>query len=84
MRAPSLRHALARAAGAAAALLMSLTVPPPTARAASGPDSLVVRTDRGWVRGAAVHDAGRVFQGTPFTAPPTGALRWRPPRPAAR
>ncbi|GGU08375.1 carboxylesterase/lipase family protein [Streptomyces coeruleorubidus] len=82
MRAPSLRHALARAAAAVAALLLSLTVPPPTAHARSGTDSLVVRTDRGWVRGAAVHDGGRVFQGIPFAAPPTGELRWRPPRPA--
>ncbi|MFI9825067.1 carboxylesterase/lipase family protein [Streptomyces sp. NPDC052013] len=84
MRAPSLRHALARAATAVAALLLSLTVPPLSAHAHSGPDSLLVRTDRGWVRGATVHDGGRVFHGIPFAAPPTGELRWRPPRPAAR
>ncbi|MFC9914682.1 carboxylesterase/lipase family protein [Streptomyces sp. NPDC127197] len=84
MRAPSPSHPLARATAVVAALLLSLTVPPPAARADSGPDSLVVRTDRGWVRGAAVRDGGRVFQGIPFAAPPTGELRWRPPRPAAR
>ncbi|MFF8973522.1 carboxylesterase/lipase family protein [Streptomyces sp. NPDC014995] len=84
MRAPSLRPLLARATAALAALLLSLTVPAPTARAASDPDSLVVRTDRGWVRGAAVRDGGRVFHGIPFAAPPTGEMRWRPPRPAAR
>ncbi|MFH8804227.1 carboxylesterase/lipase family protein [Streptomyces sp. NPDC017936] len=83
MRAPSLRPALARATAALSALLLSLTVPAPTARAASGPDTLVVRTDQGWVRGAAVRDGGRVFHGIPFAAPPTGVLRWRPPRPAA-
>lgn len=82
-RATRPRPAPARAAAAFAALLLSLTVSPHTARAASGPDSLVVRTDRGWVRGAAVRDGGRVFQGIPFAAPPTGGLRWRPPRPAA-
>ncbi|MFI9542731.1 carboxylesterase/lipase family protein [Streptomyces sp. NPDC052016] len=84
MRAPILRAVPARAAAALSALLLSLTVPAPTARAASDPDSLVVRTDRGWVRGAAVRDGGRVFHGIPFAAPPTGELRWRPPRPAAR
>ncbi|MDQ1012486.1 para-nitrobenzyl esterase [Streptomyces sp. V4I23] len=84
MRAPSLRHALARATAAVAALLLSLTVPAPAARADSGPGSLAVRTDRGWVRGAADRDGGRVFQGIPFAAPPTGELRWRPPQPAAR
>ncbi|MFJ5779496.1 carboxylesterase/lipase family protein [Streptomyces sp. NPDC093094] len=84
MRAPSLRHFLARATAAVAALLLLLTVPPPAAHAHSGPDSLVVRTDRGWVRGAADRDGGRVFEGIPFAAPPTGELRWRPPRPVAR
>ena len=78
------RPALARTAAVFAALLLTLTVPPASARSGTGPDSPVVRTDRGWVRGKAAHDGGRVFQGTPFAAPPTGELRWRPPRPAAR
>ncbi|MBC2908325.1 carboxylesterase/lipase family protein, partial [Streptomyces cupreus] len=84
MSSPSLRHPLAWAMAAIAALLLSLTAPPATARADAGHDSLVVRTDRGLVRGAVGRDGGRVFQGVPFAAPPTGELRWRPPRPAAR
>ncbi|MFP1625620.1 carboxylesterase family protein [Streptomyces sp. 5K101] len=43
-----------------------------------------MRTSHGWVRGAAGHDGGRVFQGIPFAAPPTGERRWRPPQPVAR
>ncbi|MFI6007544.1 carboxylesterase/lipase family protein [Streptomyces sp. NPDC051243] len=90
MSSPSPRHTLARAMATVAVLLLplllSLTTPPPTARADAGPghDSLVVRTDRGWVRGAVGRDGGRVFHGVPFAAAPTGALRWRAPRPAAR
>ncbi|MDC0770872.1 carboxylesterase/lipase family protein [Streptomyces sp. HD] len=85
MRSPSLRNALSRATTVLLALLLSfLTAPPSTARAAAAHDSLVVRTDRGWVRGAAHRDGGRVFQGIPFAAPPTGRSRWRPPRPAER
>ncbi|MFE0252384.1 carboxylesterase/lipase family protein [Streptomyces sp. NPDC059010] len=84
MRARCLGPTLARTTTVLAALLLSLTVPAPTALAGSGPDSLVVQTDRGRVRGAAVRDGGRVFHGIPFAAPPTGELRWRPPRPAAR
>ncbi|WP_345016592.1 carboxylesterase/lipase family protein [Streptomyces shaanxiensis] len=85
MRPLSLRHpTLARATAAFAALLLSLTVLPLTARAHSGADSLLVRTDRGWVRGTAARDGGRVFHGIPFAAPPTGELRWRPPRSAPR
>ncbi|MFJ8635575.1 carboxylesterase/lipase family protein [Streptomyces sp. NPDC093568] len=84
MRAPRLRTTPARATATFAALLLSLILPPPTARADSGPASLVVHTDRGWVRGTAVRDDGRAFHGIPFAAPPTGELRWRPPRPAAR
>ncbi|GAB7038342.1 carboxylesterase/lipase family protein [Catenuloplanes sp. NPDC020197] len=38
---------------------------------------LVVRTDRGRVRGR-----DGVFKGIPFAAPPTGELRFRPPAPA--
>ncbi|MFF2206351.1 carboxylesterase family protein [Streptomyces sp. NPDC058145] len=60
MRSPSLRNTLARAVIAALALLLSsLAVPPPMARADAAHDSLVVRTDRGWVRGAARRDGGR-------------------------
>lgn len=78
------RPAPARATAVFTALLLTLTVPPTTARSDTGPDSLVVRTDRGLVRGTAARDGGRVFQGIPFAAPPTGELRWRPPRSAAR
>ena len=84
MRSPRLRRISARAMTAVATLLLSLTIPPATARAAAAHDSLFVRTDHGWVLGAAGRDGGRVFQGIPFAAPPTGTLRWRPPRPAAR
>ncbi|GAA5707347.1 carboxylesterase/lipase family protein [Streptomyces avermitilis] len=84
MRSSSSRPALATAVTVVAALLLSLTTPPVTAHADADHDSLVVRTDRGWVRGAAGRDRGRIFQGIPFAAPPTGDLRWRPPRPAAR
>ncbi|MFC0114984.1 carboxylesterase family protein [Kibdelosporangium aridum] len=49
--------------------------------AAAGPATLVF-TDRGPVQGA-VSGEVRSFQGIPFAAPPVGALRWRPPQPAA-
>ncbi|MFF5532447.1 carboxylesterase/lipase family protein [Streptomyces cinerochromogenes] len=85
MSMPSPRTTLARALTAIVVLLLSaLAIPPLPARAGAAHDSPVVRTDRGWVRGAAGPDGGRVFQGIPFAAPPTGGLRWRPPRPAAR
>lgn len=38
----------------------------------------VVFTERGPVRGE-VTQAGRAFRGIPYTKPPIGALRWRPP-----
>jgi para-nitrobenzyl esterase len=50
--------------------------------AASGGDP-IVRIDSGAVRGVAL-PGGYAFRGMPYAAPPTGQLRWRPPRrPAA-
>ncbi|HME80039.1 MAG TPA: carboxylesterase family protein [Mycobacterium sp.] len=50
----------------------------------AGPlDAGVVRTSMGVVRGMAAADY-RLFQGIPYAAPPVGALRWQPPRPAAK
>lgn len=46
-------------------------------------ERLVVDTDRGRVRGVG-HGAYRSFEGIPYAAPPTGALRWRLPEPASR
>ena len=43
---------------------------------------LVVRTDDGLVEGLRTTQA-REFLGIPYAAPPTGALRWSPPQPAA-
>ena len=43
---------------------------------------LVVPTSDGLVQGLSTSEA-REFLGIPYAAPPTGALRWRPPQPAA-
>ncbi|MGH6877298.1 MAG: carboxylesterase/lipase family protein [Rhizomicrobium sp.] len=40
-----------------------------------------VRTDAGLVQGVRT-DGLNVYEGIPFAAPPTGALRWRKPQPA--
>ncbi len=41
-----------------------------------------MQTDKGLVEGS-IQDGVTVFEGVPFAAPPVGALRWRPPQPAA-
>jgi para-nitrobenzyl esterase len=46
-------------------------------------DSALAHTAGGTVRGE-VRDGLRVWRGIPYAAPPVGALRFRPPRPAAR
>src|SRR6266702_346195 len=80
------RRSISRLA-AAAGLAVGLTgMATGTAVAAghsqTGSAPLVVRTDKGAVQGFFTADA-REFLGIPYAAPPVGALRWRPPRPAA-
>ncbi len=70
-------RALAGTAVPLALVVGALTAPPASARTAP-----VVVTDRGAVRGAEGAGVDR-FLGIPYAAPPTGALRWRAPRPAA-
>jgi para-nitrobenzyl esterase len=61
-----------------AAALLALTVPTAAAREDHAD---VVRVSGGAVQGRLV-DQVREFSGIPYAAPPVGALRWRPPRPA--
>jgi para-nitrobenzyl esterase len=81
------RRRLLTAAGVALALAgaMGLTAGSAVASAATpaGLSALVVQTDKGAVRGMFSADS-REFLGVPYAAPPVGALRWRPPQPAAR
>jgi para-nitrobenzyl esterase len=79
------------AAGAAATAVLTAAAACTTATATSSTSSnasknrtatLVVATAGGAVRGKTVA-ATREFLGIPYAAPPVGALRWQPPRPAA-
>lgn len=54
-----------------------------TANASPAPHDPVVPTTGGLVRGVTTEN-GDQFLGIPYAAPPVGALRWQPPRPAAR
>src|SRR5215471_4973622 len=79
---------LGASTGAAAARTVTAARPVTAARTAAArapawPAPLVVRTDKGAVRGLRASGA-REFFGIPYAAPPVGALRWRAPRPAAR
>ncbi|MEV7394230.1 carboxylesterase family protein [Streptomyces sp. NPDC091215] len=73
------------------ALILSMTAVgllPATASAAasvtaSASAPTVVPTDKGTVRGARSQGVER-FLGIPYATAPTGSLRWKPPRPAAR
>ncbi|MET7827133.1 carboxylesterase family protein [Streptomyces sp. NPDC005386] len=69
----------------AAALLMAAVTPAdarPGLVASAGQGGVVVRTELGLVRGVS-HGAYATFEGLPYAAPPTGALRWQAPVPAA-
>ncbi|URM92384.1 carboxylesterase family protein [Streptomyces sp. MRC013] len=75
------RVVAAVAALAAAATAASVSPAPGSGGGAAGGET--VRTETGWVRG--VRSGGHtVFYGIPYAAPPTGAYRWAPPRPAGR
>ena len=81
------RSRLARAAALAVALAVSCAVPPAAAHPRPGPPAdptaPVVRVEGGAVQGSVSAD-GRRFLGIPYAAAPAGALRFAPPRPAAR
>ncbi|MGC2160574.1 MAG: carboxylesterase family protein [Silvibacterium sp.] len=64
-------------------LALALLVAAPLVAYAS--NSLVIKTDKGKVRGAFTTDNQvRAFKGIPYAAPPVGDLRWQPPQPAAK
>ena len=77
------------AAGAAATAVLTAATACTTATTATATPNtsknhesgLVVATVGGAVRGKAAA-AGEEFLGIPYAAPPVGALRWQPPRPA--
>ncbi|HXT87894.1 MAG TPA: carboxylesterase family protein, partial [Trebonia sp.] len=66
---------------AASALVAGVTAAAPAASAHPG-QGLIVRTDKGLIEGTSAEGTSQ-FLGIPYAAPPTGALRWAAPQPAA-
>src|ERR1700752_4327564 len=63
--------------------VLALCMVLPLVAYASNP--LVIKTDKGKVRGALTDDGKvRAFKGIPYAAPPVGELRWQPPQSAAK
>lgn len=52
----------------------------PVSQDANGPAGPVVLTKDGQIKGITV-DKAHIFYGIPYAGPPTGAYRWKPPRP---
>jgi para-nitrobenzyl esterase len=64
-------------------LVLFLLASLPLAAYASNP--LVIKTDKGKVRGTLTTDGQvRAFEGIPYAMPPIGDLRWQPPQPAEK
>jgi len=79
----SIRHDARRVRASLAVLaVFAACTTPATAPATAPRASLEIATDQGVVVGRA-RDGVREFVGIPYAAPPVGALRWRPPAPAA-
>ncbi|WP_165974925.1 carboxylesterase/lipase family protein [Nonomuraea deserti] len=69
-----------RSAGASSGPSPTRSAPATRGAGAAGPE---VELDSGRIRGVYDGDVAR-YRGIPYAQPPTGDLRWRPPRPVAR
>jgi len=62
-------------------LMAFITVSSASAQLNNDKSAPRVNTDKGTIEG--INDSGvAIFKGIPFAQPPTGALRWKPPKPA--